>query len=98
MRRCKQFVVYILSSLSGVLYVGVTSDLRKRVWEHKNKIRPSFSGRYRIDRLVYYQERGGALEAIAREKELKKWSREKKVLLIERHNPIWEDLARNWYR
>ena len=97
MRR-KQFVVYILSSLSGTLYVGVTSNLRKRVWQHKNKVRPSFAGRYNITRLVYYEEMSGALAAIAREKELKRWRREKKVLLIERNNPIWEDLARNWYR
>ena len=88
-----QYFVYIMSSLSGVLYVGFTSDLRKRVYEHKNDIVEGFTKKYRCHNLVYY-EVGDSFEGVlAREKQLKNWRREKKVFLIEKINPGWKDLA-----
>lgn len=93
----KTFFVYLLSSRSRTLYVGMTSNLVTRVWQHKTKAVPGFTARYNIDRLVYFEEFGTADEAIAREKELKDWRREKKVALIEAANPAWEDLSEGWY-
>ena len=90
----KQYYVYILSSQTGTLYVGVTSDLLKRVREHKEKHVDGFSKKYRIDQLVYYEITSDVNSAIAREKQLKKWRREKKEFLINKMNPKWEDLYR----
>jgi putative endonuclease len=91
------FHVYILSSLSRVLYVGVTNDLSRRVYEHKQGAVPGFTARYNVRRLVYFEEFAGALSAIAREKQLKRWRRGKKVCLIESSNPLWRDLSEGWY-
>jgi putative endonuclease len=89
----KQFVVYILASKKdGVLYVGVTSNLPKRVWEHKNKVADGFSKQYNVINLVYYEMHETAQSAITREKRLKKYKREQKIALIEKENPEWEDL------
>jgi putative endonuclease len=83
-----------MASYSRTLYVGVTNNLERRVYEHKNKRNvDSFSARYNISRLVYFEETNNILEAIAREKQLKRWRREKKVFLIEQHNPAWHDLS-----
>lgn len=93
----KQFMVYIMASENRTLYIGVTSNLEYRVLQHKTKAFAGFTAKYNINKLVYYEEHASALEAIAREKQLKKWRREKKLNLIERENLAFEDLAANWY-
>jgi putative endonuclease len=70
----------------------MTSNLCKRVWEHKTKCVDGFTKKYHIDQLVYFEQTGDVISAIAREKQLKKWRREKKIFLIEKMNPIWDDL------
>jgi len=93
MRRERQPAVYILSSgYNGTLYIGVTSDLIKRVWEHKNDFVESFTKRYAVHRLVWYEQHATMETAIAREKALKKWNRAWKIRLIEEGNPQWRDL------
>jgi putative endonuclease len=87
------FYVYILASTTRTLYVGVTNDLRRRVYEHKTGIIPGFTARYKVNRLVYFEIADEALAAIAREKQLKGWTRRRKVELIEAKNPEWDDLA-----
>ena len=91
--RERTYSVYIVSSLSRTLYTGVTNDLERRVFEHKQGSRGSFTARYRVDRLVYFEEFGEVDEAIAREKEIKKMTRRRKVSLIESMNPEWKDLS-----
>ena len=89
----KQPAVYILSSKrNGTLYVGVTSDLIKRVWEHRNNLVEGFTKRYGVHRLVWYELHESMDSAIKREKRLKDWKRKWKVQLIEKTNPDWEDL------
>ncbi|ANY79770.1 GIY-YIG nuclease [Microvirga ossetica] len=88
------FYVYILATRKdGPLYVGITSDLPKRVFEHKTHAIPGFTARYNVDRLVYFEVFEDPVTAISREKQLKKWRRAWKVELIERDNPEWRDLA-----
>jgi putative endonuclease len=82
--------------LSHVLYTGVTGNLRRRVFEHKNKLHPGFTARYNLTRLVYYEMFFYPDAAIAREKEIKGWRRGKKIKLIESMNPHWSDLAAEW--
>jgi len=82
---------------SAVLYTGITGDLRRRVWQHKNKRTPGFTSRYNLTRPVYCEQFVYPDSAIAREKEIKGWRRSKKVALIESMNPRWEDLAARWY-
>ena len=85
--------VYILSSKrNGTLYIGVTSDLPKRVWEHKNDWAEGFTKRYRVHHLVYYELHENMESAISREKQIKKWKRIWKLELIEKQNPDWRDL------
>src|SRR5579864_4176848 len=81
---------------SHVLYTGVTGNLSRRVFQHKNKLVPGFTSRYNLTRLVYYECFFYADAAIAREKEFKGWRRSKKIALIESVNPRWNDLARDW--
>lgn len=89
----KRFFVYILATRKDrPIYVGVTSDLHKRVFEHKSRAVPGFTKRFNIDRLVWYEEHENAESAILREKRLKKWLRKWKVELIEATNSNWEDL------
>jgi putative endonuclease len=85
--------IYIMASTSGVLYTGVTSRLEVRVAEHKQKVFPGFSADYNTVKLVYFEPFSDVRAAIAREKQLKRWRREKKVFLIERDNPTWRDLS-----
>jgi putative endonuclease len=85
--------IYILASRSRTLYTGVTNDLERRLIEHRDGLVPGFTARYRIFRLVHFEEFGDIRTAIAREKEIKAWRREKRVWLIERDNPTWEDLG-----
>ncbi len=93
----KMGYVYILSSGFKRLYIGVTNDLGRRVWEHKNPTdMDSFTARYGINQLVYYEEFDLVTAAIAREKELKGWTRIKKVALIVSINPTWKDLSLEW--
>ena len=87
------YYVYILASKKyGTLYIGVTSDLVRRVYEHKTKIVPGFTKRYAIDKLVLFEIFDDPVSAIAREKELKKWRRDWKTRLIDEQNPNWDDL------
>jgi putative endonuclease len=89
----KNYYVYILvSRRNGTLYIGVTSDLLKRIWEHKNKLVEGFSGKYGVDKLVYYEQFKDAEYAIRREKRLKKYNRKWKLALIEKLNPDWRDV------
>lgn len=89
----KQPHVYILASReNGTLYIGVTSDLVRRAWEHKNGVTKGFVERYEIYNLVYYESHSSMKAAILREKQMKKWNRVWKIRLIERRNPEWKDL------
>src|SRR5208283_5570945 len=89
----RKFFVYILSNKSRVIYTGVTSDLDRRVYEHKNHLLPGFTAKYRVDKLVYFEEHDEPDVAISREKQIKGWLRRKKIALIESINPAWKDLA-----
>jgi methylglutaconyl-CoA hydratase len=91
------FYVYILSSKSRVLYTGITDDIYRRTWEHKNDVHPGFTRDYRVHRLVYYETFKYVGNAIAREKSIKGWLRRKKIALIEAENPTWEDLSESWF-
>lgn len=82
-----------MTNHSKILYIGITSNLQKRIWEHKNKSVEGFTKKYNINQLIYYEQTDNAYSAIAREKQLKKWRREKKINLIERTNPLWIDLS-----
>ena len=92
----KRYHVYIMSSKGRVLYVGVTGSLMARALQHKARDVDGFTRRYNITRLVYYETFHYVNNALARETEIKKWRREKKVALIESFNPAWEDLAAGW--
>ena len=96
LRRERTYYVYMVASESRVLYVGVTGNLYRRAWQHKMCVFLGFSRMYRCNRLVYFEEHHYVLNAIAREKQIKRWSRAKKVGLIERDNPCWDDLAVEW--
>ena len=91
------YSVYIIASKSRVIYIGMTSNLMHRMYQHKNGHFDGFSKQYRCRRLVYYESFDEVDKAINREKQLKRWSRGKKVWLIERRNPTWEDLAAGWF-
>jgi putative endonuclease len=93
----KEYYVYIMSNSSYTLYVGVTSNLEQRVWQHKNKVAEGFTARYNVTWLVYYASTNDVLEAIAREKQIKGWTRARKLALIREFNPTWRDLSRDWY-
>ena len=93
----RQYSVYMLTSRTRRLYVGMTNDLYRRIRQHQNKAIEGFTSKYNIDRLVWYETTSQVLDAIAREKQVKSWRREKKVELIEEENPGWADLARDWY-
>jgi len=88
------YYIYILTTKNNaMLYIGVTNDLQRRLYEHKNKLIDGFTKKYNINRLVYYEEYKEIEEAIAREKQLKSWTRIKKEKLIEKENPEWKDLS-----
>ncbi len=89
----KSYYVYILASKKyGTLYTGVTSNLIKRIYEHKESLIDSFTKKYKVNQLVYYEIHGNIIEAISREKQIKKWKRDWKTNLIEETNPDWLDL------
>lgn len=89
----RTYHVYIMASASRVLYVGVTGQLARRVWEHKHKRVPGFTARYRVTELVYFEAFSDIRAAIAREKQIKGWLRARKIALIEAFNPRWKDLS-----
>jgi putative endonuclease len=86
-----------MTNKSKTLYTGVTNDLERRVYEHKNKIVPGFTSRYNIKELIYYEEYGDINLAIEREKQIKGWLRVRKIVLIEATNPEWKDLSLEWH-
>jgi putative endonuclease len=90
------FYTYILASASGTLYIGITNDIKRRVAEHKAKINDGFSSKYSCDRLVYIERFFDPSDAILREKQLKRWNREKKEWLIRSQNPGWKDMSEGW--
>ena len=89
----KQFYVYIMSSANRVLYIGVTNNLERRIFEHKNKLMEGFTAKYNVTKLVYLEETSDVRAAIEREKQLKGWKRARKIALIEDTNPNWDDLS-----
>ena len=93
----KTYYVYILANKrNGTLYIGVTNDLERRVYEHKNHLVKGFTEKYNINMLVYFEQTGDIQIALEREKQLKKWNRNWKLELIEKLNPQWKDLSKNW--
>jgi len=93
MRMSRTYCVYILANRSRNLYTGVTNDLERRLTEHREGTVRGFTSRYNISALVYFEAFGDVRDAIAREKEIKGWRREKKIWLIQRRNPLWDDLS-----
>ncbi len=93
----RTYCVYILASRSRVLYTGVTNDVARRAREHKQGLIPGFTQKYRVTRLVYFEQFGDIRDAIAREKQIKGWVRARKIELIEARNPTWADLAEHWF-
>ena len=89
----KTYHTYIMASRSGTLYIGVTSDLEERVYQHKHGLSPGFTSKYKVAQLVYCEDFDHVGMAIDREKQLKRWSRKKKIALVESINPRWEDLS-----
>jgi len=96
MPRDHTYYVYILASWTRVLYTGVTSDIEGRLYEHRTANEKSFTGRYRVHRLVYIATYGWIDDAIAREKQLKGWRRSRRIALIVAQNPNWNDLSTGW--
>ena len=88
----KSYIYILFNAPAGILYTGVTSDLKKRVWEHKNKITGGFTAKYNVNKLGYYEEYNDIKDAITREKQIKGGSRKKKLELINSMNPEWNDL------
>lgn len=93
-----RFWVYILASKrNGTLYIGVTNSIFRRLYEHQNNLVDGSTRKYEIHRLVYFEEFGQIQNALAREKQLKKWNRKWKIELIEKENPDWSDLSEKWF-
>jgi len=97
-RQPRTYYTYIMGSITGVLYTGITGDLMARVAQHKSGSAPGFTSWYRVTRLLHFEEFGNPNEAIDREKEIKGWRREKKCDLIATLNPEWKDLSEEWFR
>ena len=93
----RNYFTYIVASRSHTLYIGMTGDLLKRVFEHKQRTHEGFSATYNCNRLVWFERFLSPESAIAREKQLKGWIRAKKIALIEKSNPTWNDLSEGWY-
>ncbi|MCA9482677.1 MAG: GIY-YIG nuclease family protein [Nitrospina sp.] len=93
----KEFFIYILTNSSGTLYTGVTSNLERRLHEHRSGTVPGFTQRYRINRLVFFEKAINAQSAVEREKQIKGRFREKRIKLIESANPNWHDLSEDWF-
>jgi putative endonuclease len=97
MPRSNTYYVYMMSNKSGTLYIGVTNNIKRRVFQHKNKLIEGFTKKYNIHVLIYFETFGDVSSAIAREKVLKGWLRKKKIELISSSNPEWKDLSIGWY-
>ncbi len=97
MKREYRFYVYIMASKSRAICTGMTNNVEKRVWQHKNDLIEGFTKKYKCHRLVHRESFDDVRNAINREKEIKSWTRAKKVALIEETNPLWDDLAAEWY-
>ena len=98
MKTIHRYYVYILASkIRGTLYIGMTNDLQRRVYEHKTGIKKGFTKKYGVERLVYFETFKNVEEAITREKNMKKWKRDWKIRLIEKENKRWLDFASDWY-
>ena len=93
----KEYYVYIMTNKSRTLYTGVTNDLLRRVYEHKNKLIKGFTSKYHIQYLVYYETTSSINSAIEREKQIKGWLRAKKLALVDSINPVWKDLSADWF-
>jgi len=91
-----EYYVYIMTNATRTLYTGVTNNLYRRVYEHKEKLVPGFTKRYNINYLVYVESTNDVIAAITREKQIKGWTRAKKISLIESSNPDWRDLSLDW--
>jgi len=92
-RNMKQYYIYIMTNKSKTLYIGVTDNLERRVYEHKNKLIEGFTKKYNITKIIYYEMTNDVQSAIEREKQIKGWLRGKKIALIEAMNPKWADLS-----
>ena len=93
----KTYFIYIITNKpNGTIYIGVTNNLERRIWEHKNKFIKGFSSKYNLDKLVYCEDYSDINDAIAREKQIKGWVRKKKTDLIESINKNWQDLSIGW--
>jgi len=93
----RRYYVYLITNWNNkVMYVGVTNNLERRIYEHKNKLVKGFTEKYNVNKLVYFEETRDVTAAIEREKEIKKWRREKKNQLVNRINPTWKDLSLEW--
>lgn len=93
----KSYYVYIISNkTNSTLYIGITSNLEKRLFEHKNKLVDGFSKKYNLNKLLYYEQGSEVISAIEREKQIKRWRREKKIELIKKMNPKFKDLSTDW--
>jgi putative endonuclease len=92
----RQYYVYIMASRTKTLYVGMTNDLERRVYEHKHRLTEGFSSKYNVSRLVYFEATGDVEAAIRRERQIKGWRRAKKIALIGSVNPEWDDLSDGW--
>lgn len=93
----RTYYVYILSNWTGdVLYIGMTNNIERRIYEHKQKLVPGFTKKYSVIKLVYLEQANTPEEAISREKQLKRWRRDKKINFIEAQNPDWKDLSEEW--
>ena len=94
----KTYYVYLITNWNNkVIYAGVTNDLKRRVYEHKHKLVKGFTQKYNLNKLVHFEETNDVMAAIAREKEIKKWRREKKNKLVETTNSQWSDLSDGWF-
>ena len=94
----KIYYVYILSSQRRVLYIGMTSNIEQRIFQHKTHVFAGFTAKYNVTSLVYFERHEAVMTAIRREKEMKAWRREEKIKLIECTNPKWRDLSYGWYQ
>ena len=94
----RRYFVYIMTNRSRTLYTGMTNDLKRRVFEHKQKQGSGFTAKYNVDGLVYYEDTGDPRTAIQREKQIKGWLRRRKIALIESANPGWEDISEGWFQ
>ncbi len=96
MKQHQYFVYILVNKLDSVMYIGMTNDLKRRLYEHQHHLVEGFSDKYNVNKLVYFEETSDVKSAIEREKQLKKWRRDKKNKLVEAINPNWDDLSKDW--